>query len=255
MAKPQGRCIFCQGFGLSKEHLFSDWLREIFPRTEADSHSVGDADSAAPWKVTQQQGHSGTKKFRIVCQKCNNGWMSQVDDSARTAATPLIQGVKAYVTQDMQGALALWFSKIATIADSRKPKRSLVPQAQRSYIMEYKRPPDEWEIWLASYGGSDYRDLALLQRNGVLDFTPLLGPFERFKGFAETTFLGMGKLTALVIAGDLPMMDFNAGKYSEIARKIWPVGNSFEWPLPHIMDDGDATAAANILEAMRSNFR
>lgn len=254
MHKAPGRCIFCHGFGLSKEHLFSDWLREIFPRSGDDTHSVGEADSS-PWRVTHAQGHSGTKKFRIVCKACNNGWMNHVDADAKYAATPLILGEKMRVSPEVQHILALWFSKIATIGDSRKPKRSVIPQAQRKYIMEHKRPPDEWEVWLATYGGTDYRDLALLQRNGRLDFTPVLGPGERFKGFAETTFLGMGKLTALVIGDDLPFMDFNVGTYAEIAQRIWPVGDAFDWPLSHVMDDAEATSAANILEAMRSNFR
>lgn len=254
MAKPPGRCIFCRGFGLSKEHLFSDWLREIFPRSDQDTHSVGEADSA-PWRVTPQQGHSGSKKFRIVCKTCNNGWMNHVDDNAKSAAAPLIRGEKKSVTPEMQHVLALWFAKIATVGDGRKPKRSVIPQVQRNHIMERKRPPDEWEIWVASYGGTDYRDLALLQRNGVLDFTPVLGPGESFKGFAETTFLGMGKLTALVIADDLPFMDFNVGTYANVARRIWPVGETFNWPLPHSLNDAEATSAAHILEAMRSNFR
>ena len=35
MAKSQGRCIFCCGEGLSKEHIFGNWLKAIFRRGAA----------------------------------------------------------------------------------------------------------------------------------------------------------------------------------------------------------------------------
>jgi len=252
--KPPGRCIFCHGFGLSKEHLFSDWLRELFPRAADDTHSVGEKDET-PWRLTQHQGHSGTKKFRSVCKKCNNEWMSGVDDAAKQVAVPLIRGEHSTVTRDIQRALALWFAKTAVIADYRKPKRSLVPQAQRAHLMNNKEPPAEWEIWIASYEGTDYRDLALHHNSGRLDFTPVRGPGEQFKGYVATTFVGMGKLAALVIADDLPMIDFNIGTLAQIARRVWPVSDSFDWPLPHGLNDGEAAAVATIIEAMQSNFR
>ena len=252
--KPPGRCIFCGGFGLSKEHLFSDWLRELFPRSADDTHSIGEKDEA-PWRLTHRQGHSGTKKFRAVCKKCNNGWMSVADNAAKQVAATLIRGEKVTVTPDMQRVLALWFAKTATVADYRKPKRSVVPQAQRSHLMNSKEPPAEWEVWIASYNGTDYRDLALFHNSGRLDFTPVRGPGEQLKGYVATTFVGMGKLAALVIADDLPVIDFNVGTFAQIARRVWPLSESFEWPLSHPLDDREAAAAATIIEAMRSNFR
>ena len=43
-AKPvesQGRCIFCGGTGLSKEHIWSDWLKSLIPRNDAHGEYWG----------------------------------------------------------------------------------------------------------------------------------------------------------------------------------------------------------------------
>jgi len=34
LVKPHGRCIFCGGTGLSKEHIWSDWLSGLIPRND-----------------------------------------------------------------------------------------------------------------------------------------------------------------------------------------------------------------------------
>ena len=32
MAKPPGQCIFCERTGLTKEHVFPDWLNSLYPK-------------------------------------------------------------------------------------------------------------------------------------------------------------------------------------------------------------------------------
>lgn len=181
--------------------------------------------------------------------------MNHIDDAAKYVATPLIRDEGSLLTREMQAALALWFSKVAMVADSRNRKRSVVTQAQRDYLMARREPPEEWDVWIASYGGGEWRDLGLFQHGGHLDFTPIRGPGEKLVGYAETTFIGMGKLVALVIADDLPLVDFNVGTFARIARRIWPLGDEFRWPLPNVLSDEGAHSAAHILNSMLAHFR
>jgi hypothetical protein len=254
MVKPPGRCIFCTGFRLTKEHLFADWLRELFPRSASDTHTMGEAEGE-PWRIIRRQGHSGSKKIRAVCDTCNNGWISGIDDAAKHAATSLILGEARVVTPDMQRTLSSWFAKIAAVADSRDRRRSKVTQRQRTWLMEHHEPPEEWEIWIASYGGADYRDLALFQNGGHLDFSPVSGPSKKLAGYAQTTFLGLGRLAVLVIAHDFRAVDFSVGTYAQIGRRIWPVGAEFGWPFPRVLTDVEANAATRILNDMVANIR
>lgn len=254
MSKPPGCCIFCRGFRLSKEHIFSDWLRSIFPRTTSQTHSVG-VRTGDFWSVSQYQGHSGTRKIRAVCVRCNGGWISQLDSAAKLEATPLILGRTTEVTPLAQRALAAWIAKISMVADSRNKSNTKVTQAHRNWLMEHGEPPGEWEIWASTYVGQEWRDLGLFQRNGILDFRQIAGGSEAFKGYAETTFIGMGNLAFLVVGNDLPAVEFNVGRFRQYARRIWPVGQSFMWPLKQTLDDSGAAAAINILHHMVANPR
>ena len=131
MAKPRGTCIFCGGLGVTKEHLFSNWLRQLFPRTPSDTHTFGRSDWATQTGFEQviNQGHSGSRRVRKVCKHCNTGWISRIDDDARHAITPLIQGASTLVSQAMQRDIAAWFTKIAMVGDAIHPTRSVVQSA------------------------------------------------------------------------------------------------------------------------------
>jgi len=83
------QCMYCTQQPpeviISKEHLFAEWLREIFRRTADTTHTIGVFEWAtAPGRSmpketrTQGQGHSGSKKIRNVCSKCNETWLSNV---------------------------------------------------------------------------------------------------------------------------------------------------------------------------------
>jgi hypothetical protein len=93
------RCIFCErrppDVKISKEHVFADWLRDIFPRDAKTTHTLGVIDwqrGLARPTVTKKhgQGHSGSKKVRAVCQECNGTWLSSLEDTAKPILTLLM---------------------------------------------------------------------------------------------------------------------------------------------------------------------
>lgn len=249
MAKPPGRCIFCQGFHLSKEHLFADWLRDLFPRSAADTHTMGVAEGG-PWTLSRQQGHSGSRKIRTVCIPCNRTWINHIDDDAKYVATPLIQGNATVITPAMQKVLANWFIKMAMVGDSRNRKRSVVIQPHRDWLKDQKEPPSGYEVWVSSYEGTDWGDLGFYQNGGHLDFTPVAGPGKEFSGYAQTSFFGLGKMVALVVATDLANVRFEIGGVEAFLRRIWPVRDPINWPTSPVMQDNQASATAHVLQSM-----
>lgn len=169
---------------------------------------------------------------------------------------PIIRGEKLSISPETQRALATWLSKIAMVGDSRNRARMLVTQAQRDLMMKERRPPNEWEVWIASYNGTEVRELAFFQRSGKLDFTPVTGPGEKFSGYVETSFFGIGAMIALIVGDDLPDVDFNVGTLRDTARRIWPLdGSMIDWPLPFVVNDELAFHIMNILPHMVANFR
>lgn len=91
MAEGLGRkCIFCEGEPVSREHLWPQWLAEVVP-----------ADAAIECSHTWQRGTSEPTEFaqrpfqltvRAVCENCNGGWMSVIENEAKHLASGMIQG-------------------------------------------------------------------------------------------------------------------------------------------------------------------
>ncbi len=60
-----------------------------------------------------------TLTARVVCQACNNGWMSGIDRAAAEALKPLIQGRSTVsLNGDAQAAVAAWIYKSALTFDA-----------------------------------------------------------------------------------------------------------------------------------------
>lgn len=237
---------------MSKEHLFSDWLRELFPRTPNDTHTFGKIH----WTPEQRQetrtlnGHSGTRRVRKVCVKCNGGWLSQIDAAARNAAIPFITGATTTVTSDAQKAFGVWLSKIATVGDSLNGGRheSVVTQAHRTFFMENRRPPDTWEVYIGYYEGEIWRNLAINQHCGILDIPTVSGPIT---GYIEATAIGIGNLFAFVFGVESPDLQLSLAEHAACMRKIWPIGRDFSWPINPAITDAQAYRLAQILRTTR----
>src|SRR5213593_3811716 len=85
-------CIFCGSSDeLTREHIWSDWVRKLVPsdKPEMHFHRFG--------PIGSEQERSYPKRpyrwrLRVVCKTCNNGWMSRIDDAAKPIAEPMILG-------------------------------------------------------------------------------------------------------------------------------------------------------------------
>jgi len=249
--KPPGKCIFCEGTSLTKEHLFADWLRELFPRTSKDTHTYGTITSWEPKPVFSGhvvQGHSGSKRIRKVCRTCNSGWISGIDERAKQAVTPLIKGDSIVVADEAQLTIATWLAKISMVGDSIQPYKSVVLQSERKWIKDKREPPPLWEVWLGSYGGNMWRDLAIFQHSGRLNLSAVTGP-GNFSGYVETTTIGIGKMLALVIGNENAALPLNIGNAAAVLKRIWPISNAFTWPRIHILSDNEAGGISHILRS------
>ena len=62
------------------------------PINQHVEHSVTMAGKTrvGPPKIRNTPGNAWTKKIRVVCGTCNNGWMSRLETAAAPLLTPLI---------------------------------------------------------------------------------------------------------------------------------------------------------------------
>ncbi len=248
----RGTCIFCgrspPEVKISKEHLFGDWLREVFPRTAETTHTLGSIEwpmGPAGDKPTVSvnehgKGHSGSKKIRAVCRTCNEGWLSNnVEGVAKPILIPLIEGTEVAVSTDMQRILATWASKTAMVGDSVQPLKTVIHQSERTWLKENLAPPSGWNIWIGSYGGIGWRDLGMFQHAGKLAI-PAINNGAPTEHNLELTLIGMRYLLFLVINTSWERIwdaldGMNTG--FDFAR-IWPIRTAnISWPRSQFMLD------------------
>lgn len=70
-------CVFCGNTNLSKEHIFAQWLLKelnIFNNDVLMTHA-----NIAGMPISNRKHAFSKLVNRLVCETCNNGWMSQLE--------------------------------------------------------------------------------------------------------------------------------------------------------------------------------
>jgi hypothetical protein len=224
MSKPAGKCVFCGRRGLTKGHVWPDWLSEILPPTA--SHHVletGKTYTFTPvvpgpiYSKRRRQGHAGSRKPRNTCGECNSGWMSVIEGSAKPYAVPLIQNVPFLLDTIGQRTLASLLCLIAMRYELLGDMRA-VSVSERDWLRYYREPSEDWKIWIAHYGGGNQDDHWARQYGAQLDSRPTDKVGPEYCNVQVTTLV-IGQLCAHIFYS--PVIDFLG--YEGIApAQIWP---------------------------------
>ncbi len=156
MAKGRGYCIFCQGTGLSREHIWPQWASKYIPASDSGSHVRHTIVSSAanPWipeshEKQNFQGDVKTVKIRVVCRKhCNNGWMSRLESAVKPILTPMLLDESIVLSPDDQRTLAAWITMKLMVAEFTRPTDVVTRLDQRTSLMRSLIPPSGWTIWI-----------------------------------------------------------------------------------------------------------
>lgn len=246
------RCIFCLTPRTTDEHVFADWLREVFPRTPRDTRTLGVTQwgqdrrgklYAMPSR-TIRQGHSGSTKVPYVCRGCNNGWMSRMETRTRPILMPLIQGLPHSISTFDLKVLATWIAKTVMVAEYIHPGHIAIPDLERLHLMANLAPPDNWMIWIADYRGLKWRSLALSHHMGKLLPPKPTEPADKPLGpDTHVTSIGIGRLFIQV-----GVSAHGFDMENDAFRLVWPLsGLSLSWPPARPIDDAEADHVANSL--------
>src|SRR6516162_2332321 len=84
-------CAFCPSTAdLTGEHLWSHWMDDLFPGKKRFTSKNEKGEIIKQWEDA-----SLSWKAKVVCRRCNNGWMSDMESKhAKPAMTGLIRGTK-----------------------------------------------------------------------------------------------------------------------------------------------------------------
>ncbi len=91
-------CIFCHGATLTREHVIPDWIQEIIPKEDDHRHlfttflKIPLVRRARLKTSHLRQGHPISRKVRVVCKRCNSGWLSILEDELKPRIKALVLG-------------------------------------------------------------------------------------------------------------------------------------------------------------------
>ena len=246
----RGRCIFCGReppfVKISKEHVFGDWLRELFPRDAKTTHTLGTIDlpyfgSALRAPITRSvvgQGHAGSKKVKVVCEECNSTWLSNlVEDAAKPVLKQLIAGYPGALTEEKQKTVALWAAKTIMTAEHINRAHAVVTQEDRTWLKTTLTPPAGWFIRIAPFDGARWANLGIYQNAAKLD-AKKTGTNTVEPHYLGLTFIGVGHLFVLAFYSSWSrLQSILAGMSVPHVALIWPPsGRAVGWPFsPYVL--------------------
>ncbi|WP_148286196.1 hypothetical protein [Curtobacterium sp. B8] len=110
------RCAFCgrTDSPLTKEHVYPRHWANFFPRSGTGPVNVF---QTTPKGHVQRRGanHQFDEQVRDVCAVCNNGWMAELDEAAKTVVVSLGQATTAMMDASATSTFRSWATKIALV--------------------------------------------------------------------------------------------------------------------------------------------
>jgi hypothetical protein len=145
-------CAFCTNPAVDKggEHLWSDWMNKLLSR---DPYTITQFDEKGVQRKWMRRKLD--LKAPVVCEKCNSGWMSRLEnDRAKPAMKDIILSDRlAPLSLDRMKSIASFAFKSAVIADHMSlPNRDpFFPVAARHTFAASLDIPINFMVWLAAF--------------------------------------------------------------------------------------------------------
>lgn len=163
-SKQRGYCAFCGSAGVTKQHVWPDWLKTVIPREGTEhSQSLTRVNNAVPDvfiirpELEFHRGPFGARKIRNICATCNSGWMSRLETAAKPSLTELIMRRSLTLDSASQLSLSAWAVMTSIMAEYTDKSSQSIPLEHRRHLMEHGIPPDGWHIWIGTYEGERWK--------------------------------------------------------------------------------------------------
>jgi hypothetical protein len=253
--KSVGRCIFCGATGLTKEHMWADWLKSYIPRTES-AHVEGltlvhlDRDEET---ISRRTGDPHSRRIRCVCQSCNNGWMSRLQETVKPFLVPMLVGNRTNLHRRGQTVVAAWSAMMVMVSEHIHEEMVATPLSERVYLRERGVVPPCWRIWIGCHSRRDHP----LFTHRATTFVTTKEEMERLRG--SPARISNTQISTICIGRHILIHVMSSRVAWSIVRRwkfppqisaglvqIWPIkaGNA-TWPPSQALTDSGISFVAN----------
>jgi hypothetical protein len=241
---------------LSKEHIWSEWTHGLLGTNPANNRMEDKwifAPSMGSPKLTarnERPGQTATKQLRVVCERCNNGWMSRIENAAAPVLGPVILGRKLRLDVFAQKLIATWIALKTFIIEHNDRSRVVASQAQRTAFRDQRTIPAGMRIWIAQCGSGGWRSALYWEVHtmGTSEHDRPGGPNTQ-----SLTF-GMGPLLIHVLFCTVAEVDLEMQSVSQpLVPRIFPSQTTtLDWPPPRALTPLEANFLAQPLNRLSS---
>jgi hypothetical protein len=261
MSKAQGHgpipgrpCIFCGSTGVTKQHVWSEWIGKVMLPAQTKYQHVrtyGDhmlhASSVTLHSPQVKQGPLWSLKMRNVCRTCNGGWMSRLEERVKTFLAPMILGDDRALSEAEMKDLSAWACLTTIMAEFIDPNTLAIPPAHRIALRQTVEPPGEWYIFIGEYEGAEwdihYRHFGLHVSTSYLVQIPYNKPE---KNTVITTFTVGAVMFHVFASTILGLITLSEEDVSSGVRRIWPSPRAVEnWKTGIVLGDDDVSRIAD----------
>lgn len=263
--KPQRFCLFCGGPGLTRTHIWPDWLNRLLRPPNARLEELEHPRDETVRKLKLKQGSVFSQKPYLCCAKCNGGWMKRFEDEMLKFSRPLFTSLEqtTRLSETQTRVLAVWASLITILAEFIDHKGSVCISAEdRRFLMERLRPPDTWTILAISINSATwyakYRHFAkhIAQFTSIAEYHAAVAGGKTQNNCQISTF-GMGRLLVQIFScpndQSWLIQDYESFASASGVTQIWPLRKRL-WPLTprltsfptsNVFDDSQAEDFSN----------
>ncbi len=258
-------CIFCGGKPLTKEHIWPKWLRPYIPHQLTDHTASSSIIATDRIEETRRKwsGDPRNRSVRVVCARCNSGWMSRLQEQSKDYLLPLVSGTACTLGKNRQTALATWCAMSAMTAEFLGDgRRQAISPADRNHLQSKLRPPSPlyWRIWIAHYVRRDWvgqwvQMMSRVASDGdkVVDSDGIAVPNT------QTTTLVVGQLYIHLFScphDEIVRRVEPTETAKSLFTQIWPVDQRIvRWPTTTITDENADHFALAIMQALDNVHR
>jgi hypothetical protein len=239
-------CRFCGAPADSMEDAWPKWLTTHFASDQPATAQFERRGQVLPsWKQLRPE-----LTVRCVCESCNNGWMSDLENETKPWLEPMLRGERTLLDLTSQARLTLWLVKTAMVLEAIDPLPLRgYTDAECSALRTVSAVPYRTSVWVSFATDSTF--LFSSKTRHLADETT-----ARITGIATT--LGFGHFAAQVftirvpdhVAGTMSVTaNARRGPWDQATVRIWPNQAATEpWP-PAVGLDGEAG-----LDALATRF-
>lgn len=184
----------------SNEDVLAEWIREYLgAKTGRKKWELRDLTPIDSLVTTTKNPRPGPRRgFRvradkIVCQDCNNEWMSDLQNAAKPTLLSMFEGGSLTLAPSAQAALLSWSTMTAIC--NHYASREEVDASRRNYFYKYRSPPPYTEV-LMTYIPEPKLDTM----HAAAGWRDRLGKRPR----AYIDVFGIRQLALLILQGSLP---------------------------------------------------